>query len=111
MVLKNISFNTNEITLTDSSYNELNLLLTFLKNNASVIIEISGHTDNNGTEAHNKSLSLNRAKTVADFLINKGVEKERVTYVGYGSAKPIADNSTEYGKSQNRRVEFQILKK
>ncbi|MBM3116765.1 OmpA family protein [Jeongeupia naejangsanensis] len=68
--------------------------------------EIAGHTDNVGDAAHNKTLSEQRAAAVRDYLIGKGVAADALTAVGYGDSRPIADNSTEEGRHQNRRIEF-----
>jgi len=72
-------------------------------------ITIKGHTDSTGSEAYNQQLSEKRAKAVADFLIGKGVDPGRVTWVGYGEQLPIAGNDTEAGRQQNRRVELEII--
>lgn len=110
-ILKNILFETNRAVLLPSSYPELDAFANYLVKNPQVFIEIGGHTDNTGSEEQNKILSEKRANTVADYLITKGVELNRVTYKGYGSTKPIANNSTDEGKKQNRRVEFTVVKK
>lgn len=110
-ILKNILFETNRAVLLPSSYSELDAFAAYLVKNPLLYIEIGGHTDNTGGEEQNKILSEKRANTVADYLITKGVELTRVTFKGYGSTKPIANNSTEEGKKQNRRVEFKVIKK
>jgi len=110
-ILKNILFETNRAVLLPSSYPELDAFANYLVKNPQVFIEIGGHTDNTGGEEQNKILSEKRANTVADYLITKGVELNRVTFKGYGSTKPIANNSTDEGKKQNRRVEFTVVKK
>jgi len=79
--------------------------------NAKLIIEISGHTDNKGSRSYNKRLSLNRAKTVVNYLIEKGIDKKRLNYKGYGFDKSIAENETEKGRQMNRRTEFKITGK
>lgn len=109
--MRNILFETNRAVLLPSSYPELDAFANYLVKNPQVFIEIGGHTDNTGSEEQNKILSEKRANTVADYLITKGVELNRVTYKGYGSTKPIANNSTDEGKKQNRRVEFTVVKK
>ena len=81
-----------------------------MNNNMTIHIEISGHTDNSGNEANNLRLSGARAKSVADYLIGKGINKERIKIKGYGSSQPIAENKSEEGRAKNRRVEFKILK-
>lgn len=107
--LNNIYFNTDKYNLLPSSEVELRLLLNFLKINANVKIEVSGHTDNSGNKAHNQKLSENRAAAVSNYLIEKGIDKTRILSIGYGDNKPIADNSTHEGKQLNRRTEFKIL--
>jgi OOP family OmpA-OmpF porin len=74
-----------------------------------VRIEISGHTDNVGKDEYNKELSQKRADAVKDYFTNKGIKSDRLTSVGYGMEKPIADNKTKAGKAKNRRTEFQLL--
>jgi outer membrane protein OmpA-like peptidoglycan-associated protein len=109
IVLKNIFFNTNSYELKKESTTELNKVVQFLTDNTGVKVEISGHTDNVGTDAFNLSLSQNRAKSVADYLISKGIESSRMNYKGYGKTLPISNNSTEKGRSLNRRTEFKII--
>jgi len=77
--------------------------------NPHIKIEISGHTDNTGNDAHNKLLSEKRAQAVYNFLIAKGIPANRMTYAGYGSLKPIASNDTPEGKALNRRTELKII--
>jgi outer membrane protein OmpA-like peptidoglycan-associated protein len=72
-------------------------------------VEISGHTDNRGSAEANQVLSERRAKAIVDFLIRNGIEPVRLSYVGYGFAKPIAPNTTAEGRSQNRRTEFKLI--
>jgi outer membrane protein OmpA-like peptidoglycan-associated protein len=74
-------------------------------------IEISGHTDNIGSAAYNKTLSEDRAKAVVNYLTKKGISADRLTYKGYGFDQPVAPNNTEEGRQQNRRTEFKVLKK
>lgn len=77
----------------------------FLQDNPNANVVIEGHTDNTGREAHNRTLSQNRANAVKLLLLNQyGIDPSRLTTVGYGSAKPIASNQTEQGRQQNRRV-------
>ncbi|MDD5569603.1 MAG: OmpA family protein [Bacteroidales bacterium] len=109
--LENIFFETDKSVLLKESYKELNELLKIMNQNPKMKIEISGHTDNTGSETHNKELSEARAKAVYDFLISKGIKEERITYKGYGYSKPIAKNSTDEGRQKNRRVEFKIIEK
>jgi outer membrane protein OmpA-like peptidoglycan-associated protein len=74
-------------------------------------IEIAGHTDEVGTVEYNQVLSENRAKSVADYIVNNAISEDRIRYIGYGKTKPIATNSTEEGKQLNRHVEFVITQK
>lgn len=108
VVLKNIFYATNEFDLLANSKAELTKLTEFMKNNSAVSIQIEGHTDNVGSGALNKALSENRAQTVYDFLIQNGIEKERLSFVGYGSEKPIASNDNVKGRAKNRRTAFRV---
>lgn len=108
VVLKNIFFDNNKYALKTQSFSELDKLVTFLNSNAGVSIEIGGHTDSNGDAKSNLTLSENRAKSVYDYLIQKGIVSSRLSYKGFGSNLPITDNNTEQGRAQNRRTEFKI---
>lgn len=92
------------------AYENLDFIVKYLKENPNITIKIAGHTDNVGTDEYNQDLSERRANSVAGYFINKGVEKERVSSVGYGKTQPKFDNATEEGRAQNRRTEF-IFKK
>jgi len=109
IVIENILFNTGNATLRSESFASLNKLVTLLKENPNVKIEVSGHTDNTGSAATNKLLSKNRARSVKDYLTSKGISAERVNYEGYGFDRPIAPNTTADGRAANRRVEIEIL--
>ena len=111
IILQNITFDLDSYELKKESFNELNNIVNYLNYNKSIFVEISGHTDDSGSENLNQILSEKRAKAVAIYLYNNGVEKNRVEYKGYGSSKPIIDNYDEKVKVKNRRVEFKILKK
>lgn len=110
VVMKNIFFDTDKFDLKKESLAELKKLVALLKSNPKLVIEIGGHTDNQGSKAHNQTLSQNRAQAVLNYLVSQGIAKERLTSKGYGDAKPIADNATEEGRQQNRRTEFTVLK-
>ena len=71
-----------------------------------VAMQISGHTDTDGSATYNQKLSERRARAVADALIKRGVASQRLEAVGYGFNRPVADNTTREGKAQNRRIEF-----
>ena len=110
VVLKNIFFATDSFELMEESNAELNSLLKLLKDNPQITIEISGFTDNVGKDEYNLTLSQKRADSVKLWLIEKGIDSGRLQSKGYGKQNPIADNSTEDGRKQNRRTEFKILK-
>jgi outer membrane protein OmpA-like peptidoglycan-associated protein len=80
-----------------------------MNENAMMKIEISGHTDKTGSEPLNFKLSEARAKVVVDWLIQKGIDRSRMEFKGYGSLQPVSDNTTTAGRAKNRRVEFKIL--
>ncbi|NLL27875.1 MAG: OmpA family protein [Bacteroidales bacterium] len=111
IVLKNIFFDFNKATLRPESKNELENLTQLMRKNPTIKIEISGHTDNVGSAAYNKTLSQARAKAVVDYLINAGIPADRMTSAGYGFDKPIASNETDAGRQLNRRTEFKITSK
>ncbi len=108
IVLNNIFFDHNESTLHEVSKVELLNIQELMKNNKKLKVEVSGHTDNSGAESYNQKLSEDRAKAVIEYLKSKGIETNRMSYVGYGETKPIADNSTEDGQQLNRRTEIQV---
>ncbi|MEO6903578.1 MAG: OmpA family protein [Bacteroidia bacterium] len=110
--LNNIYFKTNSSVLEPRSIIVLDEFAEFLKVNPTIKIEINGHTDNVGNEQANLTLSTDRALSVRAQLIQKGVEEKRIlNSKGFGSSKPIADNSTEAGRAKNRRTEFLIVAK
>ncbi len=109
IILKNIFFDYSKSTLQYESFAELDRVAEILTKQPKLKIEISGHTDNQGSLRFNTELSEARAKTVVDYLIGKGISATRLEYKGYAYEKPIAPNNTEEGRSQNRRVEFKIL--
>jgi len=111
IILKNIFFDFDKATLRNESATELNRLVKMLNDVPRMTIEISGHTDNVGSDAYNKQLSEDRAKAVVEYLIEKGIEEDRLTFAGYGESQPIADNDTEEGRQVNRRTEFKVLSK
>ena len=109
MEIENINFATNSSALNSSSYNSLEMLVKTLKMNPDIRVEISAHTDNIGSKAYNMKLSDQRAASVASYLFNQGIARDRIISKGYGADMPIADNNTEEGRSKNRRVELKIL--
>jgi outer membrane protein OmpA-like peptidoglycan-associated protein/tetratricopeptide (TPR) repeat protein len=109
VVLNNILFETGKSILTASSYAELDRLLNIMNENTEMKIEISGHTDKTGSESINSVLSENRAKAVVEYLVQKGIDRKRMEYKGFGSLQPVTENTTPQGRAKNRRVEFKIL--
>ncbi len=109
VVLRNVFFETGKYDLKEKSKFELDSYAQLLKDNPTIRIEIGGHTDNVGSPADNKTLSLNRAKSVYDYMLEKGISKSRMSYKGYGETKPVESNDTEQGRALNRRIEFKVL--
>lgn len=107
--LNNIFFETAKATLLPSSENELDGLIAIMNDNPSLKIEIRGHTDNVGADEMNQTLSENRAKSVVDYLVAKGISAERLLYKGFGESSPATTNETPEGKAFNRRVEFRVI--
>jgi outer membrane protein OmpA-like peptidoglycan-associated protein len=108
--LNNIFFETAKAELKEESAPELKRVVKLLNEKSAMQIEISGHTDNVGADEANLRLSQERAQAVVDYLIEKGVKKNRLVAKGYGETILVAANDTDKGKALNRRVEFKILK-
>jgi outer membrane protein OmpA-like peptidoglycan-associated protein len=115
IVLNNIFFDFDKVTLRPLSNVEINNLYFLLKSNPNLNVEISGHTDRRGTDEYNLTLSENRAKAVVNRLIEKEIGSERMTARGYGKTMPIASNKKANGNDDpegrqlNRRVELKIV--
>lgn len=107
--LNGLQFDVNKATIRPSSFKQLNELLEYLQWQTDEKIEIAGHTDNTGKDEDNLKLSQLRADAVKTWLVSKGISAARVTAKGYGATQPVADNSTEAGRQQNRRTEVHIL--
>jgi len=105
----NILFETGKSAIQQESLPIVDQIYQMLNSNASLKISIEGHTDNVGDAVSNKKLSNDRAKAVMDALVAKGIDKTRLSSLGWGQEKPVADNRTEDGRTKNRRVE--IVKK
>ncbi|HYG20608.1 MAG TPA: OmpA family protein [Ohtaekwangia sp.] len=106
---KGIEFAVNKADLTTTTRTNLDDLAKVLKKYDDTNILIEGHTDSTGKRAYNKSLSDERAESVSDYLKSLGIPASRMSNVGYGPDQPIADNNTEAGRQQNRRVEVAIF--
>ncbi|MBN2777661.1 MAG: OmpA family protein [Bacteroidales bacterium] len=109
IVLKNIFFDYGKETLRETSFPELDRLVALLNSYPDMKIEIGGHTDSHGGLQFNTQLSEARAKSVVDYLVEKGISKPRLSYKGYAYLQPIATNDTDEGRQQNRRVEFKVI--
>ena len=105
---RNILFKTGSAVLTTSSYGALNAIAESLSQNTDLQLTIEGHTDNTGSDALNKKLSLKRAGTVKTYLAKRGVAAARMTTEGYGESQPIATNNTAAGRAKNRRVVLKL---
>ncbi|MFT3933410.1 MAG: OmpA family protein [Chitinophagaceae bacterium] len=109
IVLKNIFFDVNKFELKPSSQVELDNVVMLMKDNPTLKIQISGHTDNAGKATDNLTLSNNRAKAVVDYITSKGINAARLSFQGMGDKVPLADNKTEEGRAKNRRTELKVL--
>lgn len=110
-VFENLTFDTDGYSIADEGEAQLNDLVEYLKAHRGFTVSVYGHTDDMGTKEYNKALSQKRAKTVADFLIEKGVRSNRIIWRGYGDGSPVVKNETEANREKNRRVEFVLSRK
>ena len=108
LVLKGVFFDVDDYRLKPESYNELRQVMEFMRLNPDVKIEISGHTDNSGSDEHNRRLSEDRAFEVYKYLFLHRIGKDRMSYKGYGKDIPLESNDTEAGRAANRRTEIRI---
>lgn len=110
LVLRDVLFEKGTAELAqEQTYAYIDKLVVFMQENPLVKIRLEGHTDNVGNAALNKQLSMNRAKAIRDYMVDSGVAFERMMIRGNGGADPVADNDTEVGREQNRRVEMVII--
>ena len=104
-----VKFDFDRAQVKSESYADIQNLADFMRQYPQTSTTVEGHTDSIGTEAYNQRLSERRANAVRDVLVNQyGVESNRVSSVGYGESRPVADNSTEQGRAVNRRVEAEV---
>lgn len=108
-VIKGIFFNTGKATIQTKSHRVLDEAVHVLKEFSSIRIEISGHTDDRGSDELNLKLSQDRADSVREYLISKGITAERLTARGAGESEPVSINKSPSGRAENRRTEFNIL--
>lgn len=109
IVLKYIYYDYNKASLRPESIQELDRLIQIMNENPTLKIEIGGHTDSDGSDAYNQSLSQRRAQSVVDYLLQANIDESRMLAKGYGEKSPIAPNDTDENKQLNRRTEFKIL--
>jgi len=107
---RTILFDTNKATIKKESAQTLEDIITILEKYPDAKFSVDGHTDSVGTDAYNHKLSHERASSVMNYLIEGGIAKSRLSAEGFGETKPIADNSTDAGRQQNRRVEINLMK-
>jgi outer membrane protein OmpA-like peptidoglycan-associated protein len=108
--LNNVFFDFDKWSLRPESFVELDRVVKLLAENPAIEIELSAHTDSRGSDDYNFKLSDNRARSVMEYILSKGIEASRLTSQGYGEKNPVATNDTDEGRQLNRRVEFKIMK-
>jgi len=108
-MLPTIRFGFGSIFLDPASVSALNEVANLLKENAEIILEVGGHTDNQGPARLNQKISLDRAEAVKAYLVSRGVPASRLITKGYGKIHPIASNRDAAGRARNRRVEFKVV--
>ena len=109
IALRNVFFDIGKSIVKEDSFAELARLVSLMKQLPNLMVELSGHTDNTGSEVLNNRLSQKRAEAVIEYLIDKGIDKKKLTAKGYGSTVPIDSNETLEGRQNNRRTEFEII--
>lgn len=110
LVLDDVNFDFDKASLRREAYPKLDEAAESLKGWGEGKVEVAGHTDSIGSEAYNMDLSLRRAESVRDYMVTKGIPSDRLVIKGYGESRPVADNATEEGRFQNRRVELHPMK-
>lgn len=104
-----LKFESGKVNLSKKGYQGLDSLVVLMQNNTNITLVITGHTDNTGTLKINEKLSLQRAMVVSNYLVKKGVDKNRMSQKGFADTKSIADNKTLKGRAQNRRVDIEVI--
>lgn len=110
LVLDDVNFDFDKASLRPQAYPKLDAAAESLKEWGDGKVEVAGHTDSIGSDAYNMDLSLRRAESVKNYMVSKGIPAERLVVKGYGESQPVADNATEEGRFQNRRVELHPMK-
>jgi len=106
--LPEVTFAVNSTTISPAMRNTLDGVAQSMINYPNSLIDVMGHTDSTGSDAYNLDLSKRRAESVSNYLTSRGVARARIETIGYGEQYPVADNTTEQGRAQNRRVEIRI---
>jgi OmpA-OmpF porin, OOP family len=109
VILKNVNFDFNSYLLQSDADTILKTLLNYLNENTKIRILITGHTDDLGSDEYNLELSINRAQSVYNWLINRGIEPERLKFTGFGKSRPLSKDTDEISRILNRRVEVKLL--
>lgn len=107
--LTGVTFKAGSAELVPTSLKTLDAAIAGLKRNPKALVEIQGHTSSEGSDELNDRLSQERAYSVKDYMVSKGISEGRLKANGYGSSQPKADNSTEAGRKANRRIELVVL--
>ena len=103
-----IEFNGSKAEITDDSLGLLDRVAAIFARCPEAKVEVGAHSDSDGSSSNNRDLTQARAEAIVDYLVDAGVKRERLTAVGYGEDKPVADNTTKAGKAANRRIEFTV---
>lgn len=109
ITINDITFENNSADLNESSFSELNRLMELMTDNPDILVEMSAHTDDKGSDLYNNKLSEKRARSVVDYLVGKGIPETRMVAKGYGETQPIVPNTSDENRARNRRVELKIL--
>ena len=110
IITEEVRFNVGSAVIVAESYEVLNDVATLLRDYPEIeLIRVEGHTDSVGNRDNNLRLSEERARSVRVYLVEQGIDANRITSIGYGQERPVGDNSTREGRAENRRVEFNIL--
>lgn len=110
IVLNHLIFTIGRATINPKSFGELDEVVAMMKENTKVVIQLEGHTDNQGNAEANLKLSQQRVDAVQKYITSKGVSKNRVKTKAFGGSQPIATENTEEARAKNRRVEMRVLK-
>ena len=107
--LQNIEFDVDKYSIRPVSFAELDMVYELLSFDLSIRIMITGHTDDDGSDEHNQTLSENRAKAVKDYLVDKGIDGSRIETQGFGESQPVVPNDSDENKQRNRRIVINLI--